>query len=73
MAKIVCSFATLAGGVWIEEPKGCDRREQKPTDRCFRFDSEGRAEYALLGDLRAGAERARWYGHCYTVKDFTLC
>ncbi len=65
----VASFATIAGGCWIEET-GADRLA---SDRCFRFDAEGRAEFAYFGDLEANGERARWYGHQFKMEDFILC
>ena len=63
-------FSTLADGVFIEVP--ADREEYAPSDRCFRFDGAGNAEYAFFGDLRADPARARWYGHAYTEADFTF-
>jgi len=63
------SFATLAGGVWIEETGP----ERQRTDRCFRFDAQGRAEFATYADLTTNGPRARWFGHQFTAKDFILC
>jgi len=60
---IVAKFSTIAGGTWIDVA----------SDRCFRFDSEGRAEYAQLSELRDSPRMARWYGHSATEKDFILC
>ena len=61
-------FSTLAGGVWIEVGPGEDHA---PDSRCFRFDPEGRAEWTRLADLREADGRfARWFGHCFTARDF---
>lgn len=40
---MLLKFSTLAGGVFIEDTGAEERR---PSDRCFRFDNAGRAEYA---------------------------
>jgi len=69
-AGLVAKFDSIGGGVWIEETSAHKRRV---SDRCFRFDEDGRAEYAFFGDLKANGECARWYGHQFTVKDFVLC
>lgn len=68
---IVASFSTVAGGVWVEDVPG--REERTGSERCFRFDSEGRAEYAILKDAQERGEGCRWFGHVYTSKDFILC
>lgn len=70
-AGVVAKFATIAGGVFIEDLPG-DHVERTGAERCWRFDSEGRAEYALLADLQQDADRARWFGHQYTERDFIL-
>lgn len=65
-AGIVAKFATIAGGVWIEQaetPLG--------TTRAWRFDDRGNAEWACLDALKAG--NGRFFGHQYTAKDFILC
>jgi hypothetical protein len=49
---MLVKFSTLANGVFIED-NGTD--ERKPSDRCFRFDANGNAEYALFADLTAYA------------------
>lgn len=67
---MVVSFSTIAGGVWIENFGGMERTGR---ERCFRFDKEGRAEFATLYSLQNDGERARWFGHVYTSKDFTFC
>jgi hypothetical protein len=62
---IVAKFSTIADGVWIEQaetPLG--------TTRAWRFDEQGRAEWACLDALKAGS--ARWFGHQFTAKDFIL-
>lgn len=65
-AGIVAKFATIAGGVWIE---------QKPTPygttRAWRFDEKGHAEWACLESLKSGD--TRFFGHQFTQKDFILC
>ena len=45
---MLVKFSTLANGVFIED-NGTD--ERKFSDRCFRFDANGNAEYALFADL----------------------
>lgn len=67
---MVVSFATIAGGVWIEV---LDALERTGRERCFRFDKSGNAEYATLADLQENGERARWFGHAYKEKDFVFC
>lgn len=64
---MLVKFSTLGGGVFIEQTEG---DEYKPTDRCFRFDEAGNAEYATHGDLSQNGDRARWYGHQFKAKDF---
>ena len=66
---IVAKFSTLAGGVFIEQTPAS---EYLATDRCFRFDKSGNAEYAFYGELVKNGDRARFYGHVYTAKDFLL-
>lgn len=51
---------SLAKGVFIED-NGTD--ERKPSDRCFRFDANGNAEYALFADLTGSNPAPRWFGH----------
>lgn len=67
---MLVSFATLAGGVFIEVKPGAV--EHDGSDRCFRFDNEGNAEYALFKDLAENGDRARWFGHCFKSSDFTF-
>jgi len=64
---MLLKFSTLAGGVFIEDT-GAD--ERKASDRCFRFDSAGRAEYAFFADLISSNPAPRWFGHLFTEKDF---
>lgn len=64
---MLVKFSTLAGGVFIEVT-GSD--EYKPSDRCFRFDNAGNAEWASYGDLTSNNPAPRWFGHIFTVKDF---
>jgi hypothetical protein len=46
--------------------------ERSASDRCFRFDSLGNAEYAFFGDLTSNNPAPRWFGHCYKEADFTF-
>lgn len=64
---MLVKFSTLAGGVFIEVT---DKSEYGGNDRCFRFDKQGRAEYAFYGDLTGSNPAPRWYGHVYTKEDF---
>jgi len=66
---MLIKFSTLAGGVFIEVSGDA---EYKASDRCFRFDQAGRAEYALYGDLTSVNPAPRWFSHVYTAKDFTF-
>lgn len=66
---MLVKFSTLAGGVFVEVT---DALEYQPSDRCFRFDANGNAEYALYGDLRSNNPSPRWLGHCYKARDFTF-
>jgi len=66
---MLVKFSTLAGGVFIEETNAATR---KPSDRCFRFDSAGCAEYAFFADLAGSNPAPRWFGHLYTAKDFVF-
>lgn len=63
---LVVKFSTLAGGVFIEETGPA----RLPTDRCFRFDAQGGAEYAFYADVTAQRSPIRWYAHAYTDADF---
>ncbi len=64
---MLVSFSTLAGGVFIEVT-GAD--ERRPSDRCFRFDAKGNAEYATFADLIGSNPAPRWFGHVFKEKDF---
>lgn len=69
---MLVKFSTLAGGVFIEV-EASDSCGYLPHARCFRFDAEGRAEYATHSDLcMHGAHGARWYGHQFREADFTF-
>ena len=46
--------------------------ERKPSDRCFRFDANGNAEYALFADLTGSNPAPRWFGHQFRERDFTF-
>lgn len=64
---MLVKFSTLAGGVFIEDT-GADAR--KPSDRCFRFDENGNAEWASFADLTGRNPAPRWFGHAFKEKDF---
>lgn len=64
---MLLKFSTLAGGVFIEDTGADERRD---SDRCFRFDAKGNAEYALFADLIGNNPSPRWFGHIYKEKDF---
>lgn len=66
---MLVKFSTLANGVFIED-NGTDGR--KPSDRCFRFDANGNAEYALFADLTGSNPAPRWFGHQFRERDFTF-
>lgn len=66
---MLVKFSTLAGGVFIEDT-GADGR--RATDRCFRFDANGNAEYAFFGDLMSRNPAPRWFGHVYKEREFTF-
>lgn len=66
---MLVKFSTLAGGVFIEVTES---EERKPSDRCFRFDKDGNAEYATYGDLTSGNPAPRWFGHVFKERDFTF-
>ena len=67
--EMLVKFSTLANGVFIEDT-GAD--ERKPSDRCFRFDAVGNAEYALFADLVSNNPAPRWFGHCYKASEFVF-
>ena len=64
---MLVKFSTLAGGVFIEVT---DSDEYKPSDRCFRFDKAGNAEWASYGDLTGNNPAPRWFGHVFKERDF---
>ena len=64
---MLVKFSTLAGGVFIEDT-GAD--ERKPSDRCFRFDANGNAEWAPLADLTGSNPAPRWFGHQFHASQF---
>jgi len=66
---MLVKFSTLAGGVFIED-NGTDAR--KDGDRCFRFDANGNAEYALLADLASTNPAPRWFGHAFKASEFVF-
>jgi hypothetical protein len=64
---MLVKFSTLAGGVFIEDTGAAER---KPSDRCFRFDAKGNAEWASFADLSGSNPAPRWFGHCFNEKQF---
>lgn len=64
---MLLKFSTLAGGVFIEQT-GAD--ERRASDRCFRFDAKGNAEYTFFADLISNNPAPRWFGHVYKERDF---
>ena len=66
---MLVKFSTLAGGVFIEVTTA-DQRQ--PSDRCFRFDEKGNAEYALFAELTGSNPAPRWFGHAFKERDFTF-
>ncbi len=64
---MLVKFSTLGGGVFIEATSSDERN---PSDRCFRFDKSGNAEYALSADLASTNPAPRWFGHVYKQSDF---
>lgn len=68
-AFVLLKFSTLANGVFIEDN---GTSERKPSDRCFRFDANGNAEYAFFSDLIGRNPAPRWFGHVFKYHDFTF-
>jgi hypothetical protein len=66
---MIVKFSTLAGGVFIEVKPGAV--DYQPADRCFRFDRDGNAEYALLVDLKSNPS-PRWWGHAFKADQFVF-
>lgn len=66
---MLVKFSTLAGGVFIEQKGGM---EYDGSERCFRFDSEGRSEYAIHADLMDCNPAPRWFGHIFNETDFSF-
>lgn len=66
---MLVKFSTLAGGVFIEDT-GAD--ERRASDRCFRFDAQGNAEYALFSELLGSNPAPRWFGHVFKERDFVF-
>ncbi len=64
---MLLKFSTLANGVFIEDTGSVERN---PSDRCFRFDANGNAEWASFADLVSNNPAPRWFGHCFKEKDF---
>ena len=65
---MLVKFSTLAGGVFIEVTAD----ERQPSARCFRFDENGNAEYALFAELTNSNPAPRWFGHMFKERDFTF-
>ena len=66
---MLVKFSTIAGGVFIEVK---DADEYRPSDRCFRFDAKGNAEYAFFADLVGNDPAPRWYGHQFKENQFVF-
>lgn len=66
---MLVKFSTLRDGVFIEVGDGSDYH---PNSRCFRFDKDGNAEYAVLHDLISENPSPRWFAHCYKESQFTF-
>lgn len=66
---MLVKFSTLADGVFIEVN---DAMEYQPSDRCFRFDANGNAKYAIFADLISTNPAPRWFGHCFNEREFTF-
>ena len=66
---MVVKFSTLAGGVWIEQR---DEAEYGPRTRCFRFDSNGNAEWASYTELKDAPDFARWFGFMLPANQFSF-
>ena len=64
---MLVKFSTLANGVFIEVTGA---EEHQPSDRCFRFDDRGNAEYALFADLTGGNPAPRWFAHQFNAGQF---
>jgi hypothetical protein len=65
--SVLVKFSTLANGVFIEVS---DADEHQPSDRCFRFDANGNAEYSTFAALTGGNPAPRWFGHVFKERDF---
>jgi hypothetical protein len=66
---MLVKFSTLRGGVFIEVGEG---ERYHAEARCFRFDKDGNAEYAILHDLVSTNPSPRWFAHCYKPSQFTF-
>lgn len=66
---MLVKFSTLADGVFIEVT---DAMERQPSDRCFRFDAAGNAEYAIFADLISNNPAPRWFAHIFHERQFTF-
>ena len=66
---MLVKFSTLADGVFIE---ATGAEEYSASDRCFRFDKNGNAEWASYGDLTSNNPSPRWFHHCYKESDFVF-
>ena len=66
---MLVKFSTLADGVFIEVTEADERQ---PSDRCFRFDGKGNAEYAFFADLISSNPAPRWFAHCFHERQFTF-
>lgn len=66
---MLVKFSTLAGGVFIEVLDGTER---EGSERCFRFDAKGNAEWASYADLISTNPAPRWFGHVFHQSNFTF-
>lgn len=66
---MLVKFSTLAGGTFIEVSYTAEIGD---TERAFRFDDKGNAEYAYVHELRENPSHARWYGHVLPESQFTF-
>lgn len=66
---MLVKFSTLRGGVFVEVS---DDDQYRSMARCFRFDKNGNAEYAMLWDLNSSNPAPRWFAHQFRERDFTF-
>ena len=66
---MLVKFSTLGGGCFIEVS---DHDEIQDSDRCFRFDRKGYAEWAYVKSVKEDGNWTLWYGHNLTQADFSF-